>query len=81
MGIDVGLIHFAVLSDEKVIDNPKYYRTMEKKLAKAQRRLSRKMKGSHNRGKAKANVAKIHAKIANQRKDFLHQASVRGQEL
>ena len=77
VGIDVGLNHFAVLSDEKVIDNPKYYRKMEKKLAKAQRRLSRKRKGSHNRGKAKVKVAKIHAKIANQRKDFLHQASVR----
>ena len=77
VGIDVGLNHFAVLSDEKYIDNPKYYRKMEKKLAKAQRRLSRKKKGSHNRGKAKTKVAKLHAKIANQRKDFLHQASVR----
>lgn len=77
VGIDVGLNHFAVLSDETYIDNPKYYRKMEEKLAKAQRRLSRKKKGSHNRGKAKAKVARLHAKIANQRRDFLHQASVR----
>ena len=46
-------------------------------MKKDQRKLSRKKKGSHNRGKAKAKVAKVHAKIANQRKDFLHQASVR----
>ena len=77
VGIDVGLNHFAVLSDETYIDNPRYYRKMEKKLAKAQRRLSRKKKGSHNRGKAKAKVARVHAKIANQRRDFLHQASIR----
>lgn len=77
VGIDVGLNHFAALSDETYIDNPKYYCKEEKKLAKAQRRLSRKKKGSHNRGKAKERVAKIHAKIANQRRDFLHQVSVR----
>ena len=77
VGIDVGLNHFAVLSDETYIDNPKYYRKMEKKLAKAQRKLSRKKNGSHNRGKAKTNVARIHAKITNQRRDFLHQTSAR----
>ena len=77
VGIDVGLSHFAMLSDQTYIENPKYFRKMEKKLAKAQRRLSRKKKGSHNRGKAKAKVAKLHAKIANQRRDFLHQVSVR----
>ncbi|GAB6174020.1 hypothetical protein JCM15765_34980 [Paradesulfitobacterium aromaticivorans] len=77
VGIDVGLNYFAVLSDGTFIDNPKHFRQMEKKLAKAQRRLSRKKKGSHNQGKAKATVAKIHAKIANQRGNFLHQASVR----
>lgn len=75
VGIDVGLSHFAVLSDETYIDNPRYFRKTEKKLAKVQRRLSRQKKGSNNRGKAKAKVSKIHAKIANQRRDFLHQAS------
>lgn len=77
VGVDVGLNRFAVFSDETYINNPKYFRKMEKKLAKAQRGISRKKKGSHNRGKAKARVAKVHAKIVNQRRDFLHQASVR----
>ncbi len=77
VGIDVGLAHFAVFSDETYIDNPKYFRKMEKRLSKTQHRLSRKKKGSHNRGKAKAKVTKVHAKIANQRRDFLHQSSAR----
>ncbi|CAA7601381.1 Transposase IS605, OrfB, C-terminal [Acididesulfobacillus acetoxydans] len=51
------------------------FRKTEKKLANVERKLSRKKKGSHNRGKAKAKVAKVHAKIANQRRDFLHKAS------
>ncbi len=75
VGIDHGINHFAVLSDGTFIDNPRYFRKMEKKLAKEQRKLSRKKKGSKNRGKAKAKVAKVHAKIANQRRDFLHKAS------
>lgn len=75
VGIDMGLSHFAALSDGTIVDPPKYFRQSEKKLARAQRRLSRKKKGSNNRGKAKEKVAKIHAKIANQRKDFLHKTS------
>ena len=75
IGIDRGLNHFAVFSDETFIDNPKYFRKTEKKLAKAQRKFSRKKKGSNNRGKAKTKVTKIHAKIANQRRDFLHKVS------
>nr|WP_242652475.1 transposase [Desulfofarcimen acetoxidans] len=74
-GIDMGLEHFAVLSDSTEIETPKYYLKSEKKLAKQQRRLSRKKKGSNNRGKAKTKVAKLHAKITNQRKDFLHKTS------
>jgi putative transposase len=76
-GIDVGLLTFAALSDGTKIENPRFFRKSEKKLAKLQRQLSRKKKGSKNRGKAKAKVAKIHAKISNQRKDFLHKASYR----
>jgi len=75
IGIDVGLLSFAALSDGTMIENPRYYRKSEKRLAKLQRQLSRKKKGSKNRGKAKSKVAKCHAKIANQRKDFLHKAS------
>jgi len=74
-GIDVGLLTFAALSDGTKIDNPKYYRKSERKLARLQRRLSRKKKGSNNRGKAKAKVIRLHDKIASQRRDFLHKAS------
>jgi len=75
IGIDVGLLSFAALSDGTTIENPRYYQKSEQRLAKLQRQLSRKKKGSKNRGKAKSKVAKCHAKIANQRKDFLHKAS------
>ena len=75
VGIDVGLLTFAVLSGGTKIDNPKYFRKSEKKLARLQRRLSRKKKGSNNRRKAKAKVTRLHDKIANQRRDFLHKAS------
>lgn len=75
VGIDVGLLTFAALSDGTKIENPRYFRKSEKRLARLQRRLSRKKKGSKNRGKAKAKMARIHAKIANQRRDFLHKAS------
>lgn len=54
---------------------PRYYRTNEAKLAKAQRKLSKKAKGSKNRAKAKLKVARAHKKTANQRKDFLHKMS------
>ena len=75
VGIDVGLLTFAALSDGTKIDNPKYFHKSEKKLARLQRQLSRKKKGSNNRGKARAKVTRLHDKIANQRKDFLHKAS------
>lgn len=58
VGIDVGLLTFAALSDSSKIDNPKYFRQSERKLARLQRRLSRKKKGSNNRGKAKAKVSR-----------------------
>ncbi|MFZ5595868.1 MAG: RNA-guided endonuclease InsQ/TnpB family protein [Bacillota bacterium] len=75
VGIDVGLLTFAALSDGTKIDNPQYFRKSGKKLARMQRRLSRKKKGSNNRRKAKAKVTRLHDKIANQRRDFLHKAS------
>lgn len=54
---------------------PGYYRKAEKKLAKEQRRLSRMQKGSKNRNKQRIRVAKLHEKVSNQRKDFLHKQS------
>ena len=54
---------------------PRYYRTAEKKLAREQRRLSKMQKGSNNRSKQRIKVAKLHEKVSNQRKDFLHKQS------
>ena len=77
VGIDLGLTHFAILSTGKKIASPNAYRKNKAKLAKLQRRLARKSKGSNRRRKAKLKVAKLHAKIADSRKDFLHQLSTR----
>lgn len=75
IGIDVGLKMFAVLSNGKSIDNPKFLRTSLQRLKCLQRRLSRKNKGSNNRKKAVKKLAIQHEKVANQRKDFLHKFS------
>jgi len=77
VGIDLGLTHFAILSTGEKIASPKTFRKYEKRLAKAQRCLSKKQKGSANRRKAKLRVARIHAKIADSRKDFSHKLSSR----
>jgi len=77
MGVDLGLKDFAVTSDGEVIANPKHLRQSEKRLAKLQKNLSRKKKGSHNQSKARLKVAKLHEKITNQRKDFLHKTSTK----
>ena len=72
IGIDVGLKDFAILSNGKKISHPKVLSKYERKLTRYQRRLSKKRKGSHNRGKARLKVALIHEKIANVRMDFIH---------
>ncbi|MDQ0195376.1 RNA-guided endonuclease InsQ/TnpB family protein [Paenibacillus wynnii] len=74
-GIDVGIKKFAVLSNGEEIENPKFLRKSEKKLKRQQRRLSRRKKGSKNWKKQLVKVQKIHTKVANQRKDFLHKQS------
>ena len=71
-GIDLGLKDAAILSDGTKIPNPTFLRNAESRLASAQRRLARKQKGSKNRAKAKTSVARIHAKIADQRRDWQH---------
>ena len=75
IGVDVGIKEFATLSNGDVIANPKHLKAKEKKLAKHQRRLARKTKGSNRRKKQKLRVAKIHKRIANSRLDFLHKTS------
>ena len=77
VGLDVGIKSFAVSSDGVGYANPKYLRQTEKKLAKLQRRLSRKTKGSANWNKARIQVARLHEHITNQRKDMQHKLSTK----
>ncbi|MFJ2008643.1 RNA-guided endonuclease InsQ/TnpB family protein [Streptomyces chartreusis] len=77
IGIDLGLTHFAVLSDGTKIDSPRFLRRAEKKLKKAQKELSRKQKGSKNREKARAKAARAHAKVTDARREFHHQLSTK----
>ncbi|MFJ9825700.1 RNA-guided endonuclease InsQ/TnpB family protein [Streptomyces sp. NPDC101160] len=75
-GIDLGLSSYAVLRGRK-ISSPKFFRRQEKKLRRAQRKLFRAEKGSSNYRKAKLAVSKIHARIADQRRDFIEQETTR----
>jgi putative transposase len=75
VGVDLGLKHFAVLSDGRKIASPRFLRRAEKKLRRAQRALSRTQKGSRNRDKARVKVARAHARVADARRDFCHQLS------
>ncbi|MEH2326098.1 MAG: transposase [Nostoc sp.] len=84
IGIDLGLTHFAVTSDESMFDNARIFNKYENKLISAQQQLSRKQKGSSNRIKARIKVARVHRKITNcrvrvasRREDFLHKLSRR----
>jgi putative transposase len=75
IGIDVGLENFATLSDGGKIENPRFFKNGEKKLAKAQAKLSKLEKGAKKRRKQGKVVARIHERISNQRKDFCHKES------
>lgn len=75
VGIDLGIKDFAITSDGQKISNPKYLAKSEKKIAKLQRQLSRKSKGSNNRNKARIKVARAWDKVTNQRTDFLQKLS------
>ena len=74
-GIDLGLGHFAVLDDGTKINSPRFLRRAEKRLRRLQRELSRKQQGSANRDKARVKVARVHAKVADARRDFCHKLS------
>lgn len=71
VGIDLGIVDFAILSDGIEIKNPRFYEKSEKKLAKLQKELSRKTIGSSNWNKTRIKVANLQKHISNQRKDFL----------
>jgi putative transposase len=74
-GIDLGLNHFAVLADGRRVDSPKFLRRAEKKLKRMQKVLSRKVKGSNNRDRARKKVARQHARVADRRRDWQHKLS------
>lgn len=75
VGIDLGIKEFATTSDNEVVNNPKFYRKYEQRLIKAQRKLSKRKKGSNNRNKQRLKVNKWHKKITNCRIDFLQKLS------
>lgn len=75
VGLDLGIKEFCITSDGEMISNPKYLKKSLSKLAKLQKKLSRKSKGSSNRDKARIKVARLQEHIANQRKDFLQKLS------
>nr|WP_293093323.1 transposase [Okeania sp. SIO2F4] len=77
IGIDLGISTFATLSNGDKINAPKPLKKNLKKLAKFQRRLAKKIPGSKRREKAKLRVAKLHARIKDIRKDFLHKLSTK----
>jgi len=72
VGIDFGLKQFLTLSDKTKVDAPLFHLKNLSKLKKLNRNLSKKKKGSNSRKKAKKQLAKLHIKIANQRKDYFH---------
>ncbi len=73
VGIDVGIKTLAVLSNGEKLENPKFLQSAEKKIKRLQKRLSKKVKGSNNRRKAKLKLAKAHTKVADKRSDYIHQ--------
>ncbi|SEN04316.1 putative transposase [Nonomuraea pusilla] len=75
VGIDLGLSHFAITSDGRKVENPRFLRRAERRLRKAQQELSRKDRGSANRRKARVKVAKAHARVADARRDWAHKLS------
>ena len=77
IGADLGLKSFVALSTGEKVGNPRFAARDEQKLARAQRRHARKQKGSKNREKARRKVAKIHARIADRRRDYQHKLSTR----
>ena len=75
VGVDVGIKDFAILSDGTIYSNPKFFHTLEKKLAKEQRILSRRTIGGSNWNKQRMKVACVHEKIGHARKDYLDKIS------
>ncbi|QSZ27959.1 IS200/IS605 family element transposase accessory protein TnpB [Aceticella autotrophica] len=77
VGLDKGVKVIGATSDGKIFENPKWIQNAERRLKRLQRQLSKKKKGSKNREKQKKRLQKLHEKVANQRKDYLHKISYR----
>ncbi len=77
VGLDLGLKSMVITSDGHTYGNPQFFQKDEKKLARAQRRLSKKQKGGNNRAKARLKVARLHAKIGDRRRDYQHKLSTK----
>ncbi|MET8360695.1 transposase [Micromonospora sp. NPDC005171] len=75
VGIDLGLTHFAVMSDGTKVTAPKFLRRTARKLKRLQQDLSRKQRGSRNHKKAVMNLARAHARVADTRRDWQHKLS------
>ena len=77
IGIDLGIKHYLALSNGIFVENPKHLIKSEVKLKKLQKQFSRKTKGSNNHAKFKKKLNKLHYKVKNQRKDFLHKVALK----
>ncbi|WP_328834660.1 RNA-guided endonuclease TnpB family protein [Streptomyces europaeiscabiei] len=77
VGIDAGITSLVTLSTGEKVTNPRHGRRDRARLAKAQRELSRKAKGSNNRAKARVKAAKVYARITDRRRDHLHKLTTR----
>ena len=77
VGIDAGITSLIATSEGEKVANPKHFKRLRCKLRQAQKALSRKVKGSNNREKARVQVARIHVAIADARTDFLHKLTTR----
>lgn len=75
VGLDLGIQSKVVTSEGKQYGNPKFFAKDEKKLARAQRQHAKKNKGSQNRRKAQLKVARLHARVADRRRDYQHKLS------
>jgi putative transposase len=75
VGIDAGVISFVTLSDGTHVANPRFFKSEEKALAKVNRRLSKREKGTREHKRKRKAVARVHERIANKRKDFAHKLS------
>jgi len=77
IGLDLGITSLVALSNGEKVGNPQFFREDERKLARAQRRHAKKRKGSKNREKVRRKVARLHARIADKRRDYQHKLTTR----